>query len=465
MPRFTSRKTVTVDKKKDCGAYEPPVKKQKPSSCETDLVKKDLGIVCNPFDDHANPKYPDGLAQWSVGKHHVNAEEIKFPKNKTDGEPEHNTFSDTVVVVLFAGVNNHCVVMQDYTASDSNPTGQYEATETSLILNNHVAKGGIEYKTEVNKTKIIGGAMDESDLDTRYVTVTPTDENFVAWRPVSCAMRITGLNNGTEDGGWWEAVRVDKNLLSRDNRLAWSRAMDIANQPLKSYDRPFGLAVPNYEPSVSPTPYQLGALTKNYSVPSHTVTKKIKSGNLLPMPSFINWVSYESLADWGSSQSYSTGKITDLDCVEFQLNHVGRDNEFKQIRPLQFHWPGGVHVSEIVGGYYSINLNSYVINSDRDDTALTGWADQVTSEKTSHTNMDTLVSDAFDVIMVRIHGTQGKTKLFCESVCNREYMVPENGPYAQYQTPVFPDVDGLFDLIDYRNTRYIKAVQRSRKVT
>lgn len=489
MPRYIRRKKGDVKSSNGCGDFEPPVKKAK-NQCEEKVLDTFLAVVCNPWQEHENPKFPDGRAQYSVGRRHVNAEEVKYT-SVPDGRTDQLSDKETSLIVLFAGINNHCVMVQEMDcATDLKGSmttqdaymGQLDSY-VGALLSNHYSKTGVAFNSDIKMLDADQSYIPEVALHRRLATLTPTSASFKAWRPVSVGLRIKCLNNETEDGGWFEAIRTSRNLLT-----------DLSGSG-KLNGNPFGVAFQHdfYTKKVT---WDLTDDNIASVLPGVTATdksKKITAGNLLPSIGFISRNTHEDLSDWGAHQSYCQGKITDLDCVEFQLNCVKKANEFIPIRPIQMYnaWPEwslleGTALS-LARSTSTLFLNKQWLFANPNfnnlfrsyDPASHGLVPRFSGEdmhnmsneqtlpqqwniEDTRDTLQPLYSDAFDIIMIRIHGKRGKTKLFLETVCNREYLVQDNGPYAEYQTPSYSDADALYDVLDYRNQKFLRPMQRLR---
>lgn len=537
MPRFVRYN----DGNAACG-YEPPVKRSR-DSCQDSLVRDALAVVCNPWENVQNPKFPDGKATFSVGKRHAVAEEVRV-FNPVSGDRQHvpsgltnpdlhrdivtdinlmthkegtinRSGRETVLIALFAGINNHCVavkhfddIKREYNADPPVATATNEEHLQlkrgyqgmgNLVLSNHYARSGIAFESRFPHLQVGAELPDNalSPFEQRTVFLHPTETSAVYshWRPVSVGLRIKSLNNETDDGGWFEAIRTSTNVLT-----------DRPHGPHGEFGRPFGVAIQTHNPPRYPMgPIGAAAEWPNTGTNSmveplngvQNQSTKVANGNLIPFPEFTAAHSYEEASDWGGNKSYCQGKLTDLACMEFQLNCIRRDNDFKRIRSAQFYdaeWtffaeggtePKWVRFMNLVTPYraeFSVKINAAAM------WGLGEWFDNATDQNVTydtnrgrmiqrahhHQHPDTqsdptdLFSDAFDVILIRIHGNNSKTKLFLESICNREYLLKATATgaaaFLEWQSPAFMDTKSLYEIIDYRNDRYLRPCQRLRKL-
>lgn len=192
-PMAAKRSTIRPFKKEkprarfNCDVYKPPVGLSK-DKCLEKYAKNNLAVVCNPWFETEFPKYPDGKAQWSIGRKFRFAEEIR------------STTEGTFLIALFAGVNNWALAIQPGKPKE----------ETYKLLSNHVTEGGIQFDSTYIE------APEGSMEDNTRMTLIPTDKSYESWRPVSVGLRLKCLNTDEEDGGWWEAIRTSRDKVFRD---------------------------------------------------------------------------------------------------------------------------------------------------------------------------------------------------------------------------------------------------------
>jgi len=144
------------------------------------------------------PKIPDGKLTESLGLSHQAVREIQVNSSTNFGS------TDVTHIMLFAGQNCSCLVLDDEAAG-------YVGLDT----------GAAQWTTnpEAGRVHAIGfnGA---NNLDCTTIATTASTGSIVAseqyafWRTVSCALKLSLLNNDEENEGWWEAVRVHRNYNS-----------------------------------------------------------------------------------------------------------------------------------------------------------------------------------------------------------------------------------------------------------
>lgn len=393
LPQKRGRKVVNVD------TYQAPAGLHR-DPCAEKIAKMNLQVVCNPWMEVDQPKFPDGKAQWSVGRKFRFAEEVK-PFNK--GE---------MLIALFAAVNNFAwaVSLRPTVPGAVVPS---PIQQSMVVLSNHTAEAGIEF--QVTYTAPTDG--NESVLD-----IEPAEKSYMAWRPVSVGLRMRSLNTDDEDEGWWEAIRTTReSVIGR-----WGPVVPNNGQPVTNND---------YE------------------------SKKTHMCNILPLRPGVDFL--EQNVDWSSNPTFCTGKLTHLQHYDFQLNFVREDNEFIPLEHRQLRgnlnlrafkeFPNQDLQSFVRGKYV---LNHPIFTAD-DRVAMDPMKPETWLRRY-------LISDAMDVILIRVHSSP-KARLYMESVMNQEVLVPHTGAFSQYMTPTAPKRDTLSEIIRARNDNYLLPYQRTRR--
>ncbi len=256
--------------KYSCDAYTPPVSAKR-DPCTERYAKTNLNVVCNPWFPTEQPKYPDGKAQWSIGR------KFRF------GEEVRPFDYGNCLIMLFPGMNNFAF------AVSRNADRPDKGTEQMFVISNHTAEAGIAMITSVENNQ---------DNTQRKYTLTPIERSYESWRPVSVGMRLKSLNTDDNDEGWWEAIRTSRDKIFKDT----------------------GYVVRDVLPG--------GATPTNPS-------KKVYPGNILPSLKNLKRDLTEADADWMNVPSYCTGRLTHLQFYDFQLNMIREDNDFIPIRPVE----------------------------------------------------------------------------------------------------------------------------------
>lgn len=356
-----------------------PNKKQRFSGPSNSIQVKSLE---NPFDTtNGQPKWPDGLCTYSIGRRHQATSEIQ---------------SGDFCLVLFPGSINWCLALRP-NISSSGRNEVWANHSTNISFNYAASEKAVEGDTGKDLQWEVG-------LD-----------GFTEWRGVSYAMHTQLLNTTDKNEGWYEAVRIDKNSFMN----MWG----IIRGP----GSPLGNG--NF---IRGTPH-------------------FHMGGVLPTLALAE--NMHKSFQWQHEPTFVTGELQDLHNAVFQLNSIKETNEFKKITNVYIP-KNGFKVEQI---------------SQRDDPVSQEFLQLIKPKKyqledPAQTNtkfpdiiedwaVEQLVSDAFDIIIIRVHGSKG-TKLLVHSVANQEFLIAENGQMAQYQTPSDIDIDGLRYYNWNRNTRF-----------
>lgn len=336
----------------------------------------------NPFDTtNGQPKYPDGLATYSIGRRHQHTSEVQL---------------DDFTVVLFPGSINWCLVMRPETNPSRNEVWANHSTNISFTYSATAkATSGVNLQWEVG-------------LD-----------GFTEWRPVAYAMHLQLLNTTDKNEGWYEAIRIDKNSLMNKWGVLRGKGSPLGNG--------------NF---IRGTPH-------------------FHMGGVCP-PFYLAWNMHHS-RQWNQEPTYITGELQDIHNAVFQLNCIKENNEFKKLTNLymdnQAYLIEDVYQrNDKVLQDYLQNIipaihNNEVYNNFLFDTNISQ------ADFQEDWQVQQLVSDAFDIIVLRVHGN-ANTKLLVHSVANHEFLCAENSQMAQYQTPCDNNSRSLAEYNEKRNARY-----------
>lgn len=340
----------------------------------------------NPFDTmNGQPKYPDGKAGYSIGRRHQHSSEVTL---------------DDYMIVLFPGSINWCLVLKP-TPGYADPNEHFNqiwANHSTNISFNYAfsIKGGGTYADP----GAVPAMPDNSTTARNSVQWEVGVDGFVKWRPVAYAMHTQLLNTTDRNEGWYEAVRVDKNSLIKRWGVLGGTGSPLGNG--------------NY---VHGTPhFHMGGCVPSYDLARLMYTTK----------------------DWSKEPTYITGELQDIHNAVFQLNAVKHENDFVPLKAI-IQPQLGYSREEICQRDPKVDETSTV-----DLDMVSNYVPKNKIERDVYLNMrmedvpkndltEMLVSDAFDCIIVRIHGTAG-TKLLIHSVANMEFLSAENGQMAQYAT-------------------------------
>lgn len=359
----------------------------------------------NPFDtSNGQPKWPDGLATYSIGRRHQATSEI--------------TLND-YMIVLFPGTVNWCQVLTTHAGVEDLVEPENSTEDRVEVWANHSTNISFTYSTAADsRTEPI-----DTDEDLQWEIGL---DGFTEWRPVQYAMHMQLINTSDRNEGWYEAVRIDKNSLV--NRWGVYRGL---GSPLGNGN--FIMGSPHFHMGGVQPPYKIAyQMQRGYT--------------------------------WSQEPTYITGELQDIHNAVFQLNHIKERNDFKKITNLRGNTNGykasNVYQRDDVITHQYVSLihpsaNQFQTILAKEPNSIQSDVPQDTQEEFVPELFFTeqLVSDAFDIIVVKVHGAYG-TKLLLHSVANIEFLCAENGQFAQYQTPCEEDIQGLKNFLWIRNTRY-----------
>lgn len=408
---------------------------------------RSLATLYNPFSiKNANPKWPDGLASYSVGRKRQYASEI---------------YGKDILLVLFAGSVNWCIgwVQNDAVWDIAGETRQVQCQL------NHCDEETFPY-TESYINKVV-----QPSDEVEHVWKPVPDKSFTAWRGVSYGMKIRCCNTDAQNDGWYETVRINKNFfLSRVGVVGIRENTDDVSNVQTSVNTSLQMG-----PAGPSTPI-VNATSNNPTFVTGSVLPSISTQVFWRGGDFVNRV-------FNGQPSYATGKLKDIADALFQLNPVKNHNEFIKVKPVNHSFLGtteqGIQALSYDGDpkldTTTITRNDvklpygrvqnpvvtdtavaylYVPNRDINETddlpagTPNTEAHQLPTEEFS----ESFVCDAFDCILVRIHGTRA-TRLLVHSVSNVELIASEFTSAARYQTTAYADTDRLLGYIDYRTTK------------
>ena len=388
---------------------------------------KTIATLYNPFSiKNTTPKWPDGLANFSLGLKMQYASEI---------------YGKELTLVLFPGCTNWCL---GYTSNevDDNPN----APINTVIVNlNHGDDRGIKI-------------VQKRGVDTDNVTFAPVVQTYSSWRGVSYAMKIKCCNTDEQNDGWFEAVRIPKNMFLERTGLALFMNATPPNQPGELPANRVSLAPTTNRDIYNPVFYT-GQILPSWAMQSRYLTK-LPQGAIKPIPS--------RLATWKELPTFATGKLKDIGDVMFQLNPAKEHNEFIKLKAVNGRIGNSADTDAVTvpnyagdpklgnlnyaaandGNYFVLSLvpNRYVNDPDSDPAGATQHYNLM-QDQVDHS----FVSDSFDVILVQIHGITA-TRLLVHSVANVELLCHEFSANNQYQTVAYAAKDKLARYIDFRQT-------------
>ncbi len=356
----------------------------------TTVGSKVLSTVYNPFSIRNNqPKWPDGLASYSIGKKRQYCSEV---------------YGRDLVIALFPGYYNWC---QAYEWN--------EALNHFFLATNH-------HQWNIDDLTFFATANVAKWYQTDYKTA-----KYASWRPVSVGLRIECANNDEDNDGWFEAIRT-----SRD-----------------TYRHRFGILAAQGATATEPnTPFP-GPIVKERPFCRTTLYHG------MVLPSDLTVQEWHSARNWALQPSYATGKLKDIGDYIFALNQSNNDNEFIKLRPVSTDGDGVQEQTVYRRNYdlitqYSpipviLDTNPIPAGNAMNFIPITEVAQENGLPTTATKIPDfqkSFVSDAFDMILIRVHGLD-VTRLMIHTVSNLELTCNEHSPYAQFLTISYPNKDAL----------------------
>lgn len=376
------------------------------ASAGTSYKDKVLSTLYNPFSIKNNqPKWPDGLATYSIGRKQQFASEI---------------YGKDITLVLFPGSINWCIGTEGELIK-----GQTNNNATCVL--NHG-----DDRTFNITVKDIGATLPEQFV------LDFSSTGYSAWRGVSYAMKIRCCNTDEENDGWFEAIRTSRNTF---------------------LDK-FGVVLVDDSPTTGGT----SGINSYSMTPGSIKEPTFWTGSVLPNQFLQHkWEGVTSNilgTDTPNDQwymhtqpSYATGKLKDIGDVLFMLNPERDDNEFTKIRQVNFSQEGVQ--SRLLDTYqYATDGTRSIVQVDDTVKFYEPYteASSVTNQEHIPTFQESLVSDSFDMIILKIHSTRA-SRILVHSVANIELLTGEFSPLAQFQTVAYSSKDALNAYIDYRQTK------------
>jgi len=395
-------------------------------------ASKHMATLWNPFSyKNAEPKYPDGLAQYSIGQKYHNHCVV-------DGEE--------ILIILYPGLTNSVLVYGNAVEiPNENMTGLLYNKKDMIVrgMAPHADKGNLF----TQKLDIL--ALTQGPDQPQGISLIPTNK-FTSWRPVSMALKIQPINNhdGVECGkdGWWEAVRQAGVI----DFYSWGVAGMLQNNKMTSRLKPDAIA-------------------------------DELNGLLLPTGETLE--RYQSSDDWVLQPSYSKGYMKDLSCWTFQLNNNMKDNIFTDIREVT-HNMNPNHDANAAGfdNPYLLYDEEFHLQKDSWDRVPGRDLKQTTAvyvdkyktkyptaavqvynpndtgpQRLQHLaaidGFDTLFSKAFDQVAIKLHGRKG-SRFLIQTVANIEYLAYNDSDLMEYMTTSYAAINELGEYLHIRNSDY-----------
>lgn len=327
-----------------------------------------MATLWNPFSyKNTEPKYPDGLAQYSIGKKYVNITRIS---------------GQEIVVVLYPGALGWCVIYSGQQQDDTKPTQLHAA-------NYHGAgRSSTRYEHQ--------SAWDGKDGDAKFWTITK--KKYAAWRPVSVAFKVKSTDGNVgacgKNDGWWEAVRVSDavdnehfGLVLNDSDHAEAGQIIPSEQYIKRLTTTNGWSLlPSYATGGA---NELGRFTFQLN--------QIRNDN--------------KFVDVGDDiKAWATGIKGEVVADFLQTQHVT-----SLVYPTMQSNPTLVTQENAVQLYTS--PRGHLRKADQSEDLSATNPQHLAEVK----GWDSTHSDAFDIVALKLHGT-AESEYLISSCCNQEYL-------------------------------------------
>jgi len=364
------------------------------SNRDTPLINTHVSSLVNPFDTkNGQPKWPDGLATYSIGRRHQLTTEV-YRKN--------------FYVVLFPGAINWCVAFTvNQNIDEDSPHCEVWANHTANISINYEFNMGAE-------TDPPEGAPDNWDKSRVYELHVAHDA-FSSWRNVATACHLQVINTTDTNDGWFRAVRVNR----KRELTGW------------------------FDTIVGPG--------SAYGNGNHILeTPHFHTGGVLPSTQMLEWVT----ECFEHEPSFCCGELQDIHNAVFQLNQIKEKNEFKQLRTETLFsntekkpiWKRDAILHSTTEEDGSL-LEMWAVEQEHNVNSVN------MAKPKSYTRSRAefgLLSDSKDIVILQVLGGPN-TKVLIHSVNNQEFLCPDNSQLAQYVTPCQYDVSGLRRYNDNRS--------------
>jgi len=374
------------------------------SGHQTTIGSKTMSSIFNPFSIRNNqPKWPDGLASYSIGR-----------KNQYTSE----VYGKDLVFAFFPGLLNWCQVY--YWDEDAN---------VFHLVSNHHKYDNVDLMYEFSND--LGTGTNDNHV-WRNVNIDP--KYYESWRPVSLGLRIECVNNDEDNDGWFEAIRTNRDTYRHRLGIIKAGTGGLNDTTLKSAN-------------TAPTSYE------------HT---DLYHGMMYPATMTVQ--EWYSARNWALHPSYSSGKLKDIGDYIFTLNQTTNDNEFIKLRALSVA-PTGVIPQDVYRREYdtsSVTLKYTIPPVWGTSTAVADTTNYIpvteVNQETGTTTQASLIpdvqklyiSDAFDMILIRVHGLDN-TRLMLQSVQNIELTCGERSPYLQFTSVSYPNKEGLAQYLNIQS--------------
>ena len=384
--------------------------------------QKQESVLFNPFTIHNNsPKWPDGLASYSISKKYTRVSEIRGKDH---------------VIILFPGfVNWMCCYTEWFPDEETRIT---TPVKTQLQEYVNTANHGIYNFDEEEQpdatliriqnevATITDPALQSGQITTNVRQLYDAQDIVCEWRPVSIGMRLYCANNDQQNHGYLECIRMPSTLLKENFGI-------IVNQdPILNY---FCNPVVDFVTPLSP---QLAQGYLALPQPEELVTGNNTKLQGLP--------------------SYSILPYKDVSDYQFLLNPSMNSNEFNTKHNLIFNEKATTEANNVLFKY-DTTTDVYVAVTQTEFTPKIydpkrnlHDPNNPTYPITHYDNIfleEGFLTHSHDVIVIRLHGTY-ESRFVIHTCANYEYLSINDNKYPS--TVTYTDHNLINRYIENRTT-------------
>lgn len=357
-----------------------------------------MATLWNPFSYKNNePKYPDGLAQYSIGRKWTNISRVR---------------GKDIVICLYPGLLGWCCIAAS-TVDSETEFKQYDI---------HTTQESLQYTYSATEV----GSVQPGTVELRKVSKWVVSTNrFSAWRPVSLAVKIKSINrlvgNCGRNDGWWEAIRSSKNITPLEFGIITESIPEKA---------PVGTLFPNTKFLFTANQAQNWSLMPSY-----------QTGSIMDLSKWC----------FQSNQIRNDNNFIDVTDIAYDYPSAAIYADHYQQDDLQrLEYPTMQDNPTIVPYVDGITYQTFPYNADQ-PSVLVGETDPVgyTSFPLGYQSTH---ATSLDMILIKLHGTS-ESEYQISSVCNQEFLANDTD-LKDYQTTSYAAHKELEEYLQIRSRDY-----------
>ncbi len=363
-----------------------------------------MATLWNPFSYKNNePKYPDGLASYSIGRKWTNLTRVT---------------GEEVTIILYPGLLGWCCI-----ATQSGDQGNATFKKADI----HHTLESVEYTHDESFTNV--GVLGEPDYKGSFHTWVVSKNKYSAWRPVSCAVKIKTTSRQVglcgKNDGWWEAIRTAKIINSEDFGLQ-ATAANSDNQIA-----PLGTLVPTSKYMEEANTSQNWSLSPSYA-----------TGNINELAKYT----------FQLNQIRNDNRFVDITDIYFDYPEEKKPDHLHTEAYHKLEYPDMRSNPALV----TYNDNSAVVTYPRAAKDSVFLAEDNVDNDVRHLfkakGYETTHSDALDIIIIKLHGTD-TSEYMISSVMNQEFLANDTD-LKDYQTTSYSAIRELEEYLAIRSRDY-----------